>query len=71
MQSPLRVLRHSHGYTLQHVANKVGIDPATLSRVERREQTPSVELAERLSKFYEGEINEIQILYPARYQLSE
>ncbi|HAF2131121.1 TPA: helix-turn-helix transcriptional regulator [Salmonella enterica] len=71
MQSPLRKLRHSHGYTLQRVASEVGVDPATLSRVERREQTPSVDLAERLTKFYDGEINEIQILYPARYQLSE
>ncbi|NYL94042.1 helix-turn-helix domain-containing protein, partial [Salmonella enterica subsp. enterica serovar Typhimurium] len=47
MQSPLRKLRKSHGYTLQHVAKGVQVDPATLSRVERCEQAPSTELAER------------------------
>ncbi|EIE5828141.1 helix-turn-helix transcriptional regulator, partial [Salmonella enterica] len=45
MQSPLRKLRKSHGYTLQHVAKGVQVDPATLSRVERCEQAPSTELA--------------------------
>ncbi|EBY3463909.1 XRE family transcriptional regulator, partial [Salmonella enterica subsp. enterica serovar Weltevreden] len=27
MQSPLRKLRKSHGYTLQHVAKGVQVDP--------------------------------------------
>ncbi|EGT4314048.1 helix-turn-helix domain-containing protein [Cronobacter malonaticus] len=71
MQSPLRKLRNSHGYTLSHVAGGVQVDPATLSRIERCEQVPSVELAERLVKFYEGEIDELQILYPSRYQSAE
>lgn len=35
MQSPLRKLRKSHGYTLQHVAKGVQVDPATLSRVAK------------------------------------
>jgi transcriptional regulator with XRE-family HTH domain len=48
MQSPLRKLRKSHGMTLLHVATGVQVDPATLSRIERCEQVPSVELAERL-----------------------
>lgn len=71
MQSPLRKLRKSHGYTLQHVAKGVQVDPAILSRVERCEQAPSTELAERLAQFYAGEISEMQILYPNRYQLSD
>ncbi|MDT9170876.1 XRE family transcriptional regulator, partial [Escherichia coli] len=29
------------------------------------------ELAERLAQFYAGEISEMQILYPNRYQLSD
>lgn len=44
MQSPLRKLRKSHGFTLSHVASGVQVDPATLSRIERCEQVPSVEL---------------------------
>jgi transcriptional regulator with XRE-family HTH domain len=67
MQSPLRKLRKSHGLTLSHVAIGVQVDPATLSRIERCEQVPSVELAERLALFFEGEISELHILYPSRY----
>ncbi|WP_313162456.1 helix-turn-helix transcriptional regulator [Kosakonia cowanii] len=67
MQSPLRKLRKSHGMTLSHVAINVQVDPATLSRIERCEQVPSVELAERLALFFQGEISELHILYPSRY----
>lgn len=71
MQSPLRKLRKSHGMTLLHVATGVQVDPATLSRIERCEQVPSVELAERLALFFKGEISELHILYPNRFQVSE
>ncbi|MFU0912844.1 helix-turn-helix transcriptional regulator [Kluyvera intermedia] len=71
MQSPLRKLRKSHGFTLSHVASGVLVDPATLSRIERCEQVPSVELAERLAKFFLGEITELHILYPTRFQQLE
>lgn len=47
MQSPLRNVRKAHGFTLQHVAAGVQVNPATLSRIERLEQIPSIELAER------------------------
>lgn len=49
MQSPLRNVRKAHGFTLQHVAASVQVNPATLSRIERLEQIPSIELAERLT----------------------
>ena len=48
MQSPLRNVRKAHGFTLQHVAAGVQVNPATLSRIERLEQIPSIDLAERL-----------------------
>lgn len=67
MQSLLRKLRKSHGMTLSHVAIGVQVDPATLSRIERCEQVPSIELAERLARFFQGEISELHILYPSRY----
>ncbi len=38
MQSPLRNVRKAHGFTLQHVAAGVQVNPATLSRIERLEQ---------------------------------
>lgn len=51
MQSPLRNVRKAHGLTLQHVAAGVQVNPATLSRIERLEQIPSIDLAERLANF--------------------
>ncbi|EKM2933740.1 helix-turn-helix transcriptional regulator [Escherichia coli] len=71
MQSLLRNVRKAHGFTLQHVAAGVQVNPATLSRIERLEQIPSIELAERLANFFKGEISEMQILYPARFQSSQ
>jgi hypothetical protein len=47
------------------VANLVDIDPANLSR--RGQQIASLDVAERLVKFYSGQIDELQILYPHRY----
>lgn len=67
MQSPLRNLRISQGITLSYVAKLIDIDPANLSRIERGRQMASLEVVERLVKFYEGQINELQILYPQRY----
>ncbi|CBG89364.1 helix-turn-helix domain-containing protein [Citrobacter rodentium] len=67
MQSPLRNLRKSQNLTLSYVANLVGIDPANLSRIERGQQIASLDVAERLVKFYSGQIDELQILYPQRY----
>ncbi|MDK9943645.1 helix-turn-helix transcriptional regulator [Enterobacter roggenkampii] len=67
MQSTLRNLRKSQGLTLSHVANVVDIDPANLSRIERGQQIASLDVAERLVKFYSGQIDELQILYPHRY----
>lgn len=71
MQSPLWNVRKTHGLTLQHVAAGVQVNPATLSRIERLEQIPSIDLAERLANFFKGEISEMQILYPARFQSSQ
>ncbi|WXN79230.1 helix-turn-helix transcriptional regulator [Escherichia coli] len=71
MQSLLRNVRKAHGFTLQHVAAGVQVNPATLSRIERLEQIPSIELAERLANFFKGEVSEMQILYPARFQSSQ
>lgn len=51
MQSPLRNVRKAHGFTLQHVAAGVQVNPATLSRIERQEQIPFIDLAERLANF--------------------
>ncbi len=48
----------------------VQVNPATLSRIERLEQIPSIDLLQNVWPiFLAGEISEMQILfYPARFQ---
>jgi len=67
MKTPLRLARERHGLTIVQVSASAGIDPGNLSRIERGVQVPSLELAERLAKQFEGELTELQILYPERY----
>jgi predicted transcriptional regulator len=66
-KTPLQRLREKRGLTLKEVADAVDTDTGNLSRMERGHQK-SVELAERLVKFYgQGQITELEILYPERY----
>lgn len=67
MNSPLKLIRRKHGLTLQQVADSVGIDTGNLSRIERGQQVPNKELAEKLAIFFNGDITEIQIIYPERF----
>ncbi|WP_272676756.1 helix-turn-helix domain-containing protein [Providencia sp. PROV076] len=68
MQTKLRVLRKMQKITLTEIAKAVSIDTASLSRIERGLQKTSLETAEKLSVFFNGEISEMEILYPERYQ---
>lgn len=54
------------GKTVSEVADAIGIDQSTLSRIELRQQAPSVSVAEKLARYF-GTISEIEILYPERY----
>jgi putative transcriptional regulator len=67
MKSPLRQVREAKGQTIVEVCNAVGIDPGNLSRIENGKQKPSTEVAEKLAKFFDGGITEMQILYPERF----
>ncbi len=67
MKSPLRLARERRGLTLKDVADNVAVDQGNLSRIERGEQTPSKDLVESLSNFFDGEVTEMQIIYPERY----
>jgi len=70
IDTPLRKARQEIGRTLKEVAEAVGTDPGNLSRIERGSQLATVEMAEKLAKYYGGRITELQILYPARYGAS-
>lgn len=56
--------------TISEVAFATQLDVGNLSRIERGIQVPSLETAEKLSRFYKGKITEMQILYPQRYMKS-
>lgn len=70
MVTPLRNLRKSQGKTLSDVATAIQLDVGNLSRIERGLQVASLEVAEKLTVFFLGEISELEILYPKRYQIS-
>lgn len=67
MQTPLRKLRKAQGKTLSQVAEALNIDPATLSRIERNEHSVSAVVAERICQLFDGEISELEVLYPERF----
>ncbi|MTC25982.1 helix-turn-helix domain-containing protein [Providencia alcalifaciens] len=67
MQTPLRKIRLEKKLTISEVANAINCDVGNLSRLERGTQAASLELAERLAKFYGDKITEMHILYPKRY----
>lgn len=68
MQTSLRQIRVFRGLNIQDVAKAVDCDPGNLSRIERGQQQPNLDLAERLSKFYNGEIGTLEILSLKRNQ---
>ncbi|WP_241609446.1 helix-turn-helix domain-containing protein [Rosenbergiella australiborealis] len=52
------------GLTLKAVSKASGIDVGNLSRIERVLQVTSLSNAKKLSKFFGGEVSEIEILFP-------
>lgn len=71
MESPLRRLRKSKGMTLDDVQNELGNfgkapTISHLSLVERGLVWPSREVVDSLVELFNGEVTEVQILYPLR-----
>jgi len=64
MDTPLKRLRVRQGLTLKVVSKASGIDVGNLSRIERGLQITSLSNAKKLSKFFGGEVSEIEILFP-------
>lgn len=67
MKSPLRQLRQRRQLTIAQVCAATGLDPGNLSRIERGVQIPSKENTEKLVRFFEHEVTELQIFYPERF----
>jgi len=49
------------------VSSATGVDIGDMSRLERGIQTASKSVAEKLARFYAGELTEMHIIYPERY----
>lgn len=68
IDTPLRRLRISRGIQQSAIAEAVGTDQGSISRLERGEQGATPEMAARIVAFLgRDEITEMQILYPERY----
>jgi len=71
MDTPLRKMRVERGLTLADLSVATNIDVGNLSRIERGKQLTSIETAEKIARFFDGAINEMQILYPQRYMSTQ
>lgn len=68
MTTPLRVARKARRLSLTDVAAAVGATPAHLSNIETAKASASPKLAADLARFFDGDPDEIKILYPERFQ---
>ena len=64
---PIKKIRLKREQTLAEVATAVGTDAGNMSRIERGQQRPSLEMAARLAKHFGYAITEMEILYPERF----
>jgi transcriptional regulator with XRE-family HTH domain len=70
--TPLRKARQDRNETLKTVADAVGLDTGSLSRIEQGKQGCSPETAAKLAGYFGAdEITEMQILYPERYLVKQ
>lgn len=58
----LRRLRESRGMTLRELADAVGLNPATISRIETANRDPKAVTVARIAQQLEIDIGELEIL---------
>lgn len=62
--TPIRKMRKIRELSIRQVAEAVGTDPSNLSRIETSHHAPPQELARKLYRFYEGELDIVDIYDP-------
>ena len=65
--TPLRAARQRRRLSLDAAGEMVGTCGANLSRIERGMARPSKRLIAGLMRLYEGEVSEMEIMFPERY----
>lgn len=57
--SNLKILREINNYTQEYVAEQIGVDQSTYSKIERNPKNLKVDQAEKLAQLYEVELEDI------------
>lgn len=57
--SKLKVLREVNNYTQEFVAETLGVDQSTYSKIERNPKNLKAEQAEKLAKLYDVDVSDI------------
>jgi transcriptional regulator with XRE-family HTH domain len=58
----LRRLRESRGMTQRELADAVGLDPATISRIETADRDPKAVTVARIAQQLELDIGDLEVL---------
>lgn len=59
MENKLKTIRKKKGLTLTQASRLIRVSPTTIWRYENNKRTPSVNIAQRISKVYKEPINKL------------
>ena len=65
--TPLKLHRVSCGLSSRQLANAVNIDQSQLNRIENGKASASLDLTNRIAKFFNNAVTRDQILFPEDY----
>ena len=71
MKTPLKIERMKRKMTGETLAQAVGVTQSYIARLENGTSRPSLEVANRLAKFFGNAVTRDQILYPEDYVVPE
>jgi transcriptional regulator with XRE-family HTH domain len=57
--STLRILREVNNYTQEYVAEKIGVDQSTYSKIERNPKNLRTDQAEKLAELYDVSLSDV------------
>ena len=67
MLTPLKAIRTARKLACADLAQAVGVRQPTINRIENGRCNASLELADRIAKYFKNAITRDQILYPRDY----